>query len=85
MKTMKLNRLHRFALSVLLYTELRRTLPDPEHVTCTRSTHTFMRSCRNRPKNRPKIVGLPRKQKIAVNKFWVQESKIGEECRQFWT
>ena len=29
--------------------------------------------------------GLPRKQKIAVNKFWVQESEIGEECRQFWT
>ena len=31
------------------------------------------------------ILGLPRKQKIAVNKFWVQESEIGEECRQFWT
>ena len=30
------------------------------------------------------IVGLPRKQKIAVNKFWVRESEIGEECRQFW-
>ena len=30
-------------------------------------------------------VGLPRKQKIAVNKFWVQESEIGGECRQFWT
>ena len=29
--------------------------------------------------------GLPRKQKIAVNKFWVRESEIGEECRQFWT
>ena len=33
-------------------------------------------------------VGLPRKQKIAVNKFWVQESEIGEECqhsgREFW-
>ena len=29
--------------------------------------------------------GLPRKQKIAVHKFWVQESEIGEECRQFWT
>ena len=30
-------------------------------------------------------VGFPREQKIAVNKFWVQESEIGEECRQFWT
>ena len=29
-------------------------------------------------------VGLPRKQKIAVNKLWVQESEIGEESRQFW-
>ena len=38
-------------------------------------------------------VGLPRKQKIAVNKFWVQESEIGEENptildvnsgREFW-
>ena len=27
--------------------------------------------------------GLPRKQKIAVNKFCVQESEIGEECRHF--
>ena len=32
------------------------------------------------------ILGLPRKQKIAVNKFWIPESeKNGEECRQFWT
>ena len=31
------------------------------------------------------FLGLPPKQKIAVNKFWVQESEIGEECRQFWT
>ena len=30
-------------------------------------------------------IGLPCKQKIAVNNFWVQESEIGEECRQFWT
>ena len=30
-------------------------------------------------------IGLPRKQKITVNKVWVQESEIGEECRQFWT
>ena len=29
--------------------------------------------------------GVPHKQKIAVNKFWVQESEIGEEYRQFWT
>ena len=34
---------------------------------------------------RGKIFGLPRKQKIAVNKLWVQESEMGEECRQFWT
>ena len=27
------------------------------------------------------FVGLPRKQQIAVNRFWVQESEIGEECR----
>ena len=26
------------------------------------------------------ILGLPRKQKIAVNTCWVQESEIGEEC-----
>ena len=32
-----------------------------------------------------RFFGLPRKQKIAVNKFWVHESEIGEECRQFWT
>ena len=31
----------------------------------------------------PTNFGLPRKQKIAVNRFWVQESEIGEECRQF--
>ena len=40
------------------------------------------------PRHRPAenvYVGLPRKQKIAVNKFWVQESEIGEEHRQFWT
>ena len=30
-------------------------------------------------------VDLPRKQEIAVNKLWAQESEIGEECRQFWT
>ena len=29
-------------------------------------------------------VGLPRKQKISVNKCWVRESEIGEECRQVW-
>ena len=33
----------------------------------------------------PENFGLPRKQKIAVNKFWVQESEIGEACRQFRT
>ena len=32
-----------------------------------------------------KILGLPLKQKIAVKNVWVQESEIGEECRQFWT
>ena len=31
------------------------------------------------------FLDLHRKQKIAVNKCWVQESEIGEECRQFWT
>ena len=25
-------------------------------------------------------LGLPPKQKISVNKFWVRESEIGEEC-----
>ena len=39
----------------------------------------------HRNRNEGTFVGLPRKQKIAVNKFWVQESEIGEECRQFWT
>ena len=29
--------------------------------------------------------GIPRKQQNAVNKFWVLESEIGMECRQFWT
>ena len=28
-------------------------------------------------------VGLPRKQKIGVNRCWVQESETGEECRRF--
>ena len=33
-------------------------------------------------------IGLPRKQKIAVKHFWVQESEIGENAdnsgREFW-
>ena len=29
---------------------------------------------------KPNDVGLPRKQKIGVKKFWVRESEIGEEC-----
>ena len=31
-----------------------------------------------------RIGGLPCKQKIGVNKFWVRESEIGEECWQVW-
>ena len=31
-----------------------------------------------------KTPSTPRKQKIGVNKFWVRESEIGEECRQVW-
>ena len=42
-------------------------------------------SCSNSSDCANKSLGLPREQKIAVNKFWVQESEIGEECRQFWT
>ena len=38
-----------------------------------------------RKKPKKDFFGLPCKQKITVNKFWVQESEIGEECRQFWT
>ena len=30
------------------------------------------------------ILGLPREQKIGVTCVWVQESEIGEECREFW-
>ena len=31
----------------------------------------------------PRKFGLPHKQKIGVNKGWVRESEIGEECREF--
>ena len=30
------------------------------------------------------IFGLPCEQNLGVNKFWVRESEIGEECRQVW-
>ena len=35
--------------------------------------------------SKAQLLVSPRKQKIAVNKFWAQESDIGEECLQFWT